>query len=188
DAKRTAAGIPTYSSRDSHIVTDRSTNLPLNCLCMAQLTHFRFETIALKASRFGESTNYSAATVSKRTRTANLNSGSQSAPLSDICTFTSWIPAFACQQLVEFSLRPNNVRLPVPQLLVNMNLHVSYLASSAPKNTIAMDDEDMYEDLREAVVTADSRMLDMVSIKEIVYADRFKKFKALDKEWQEHVP
>lgn len=50
-----------------------------------------------------------------------------------------------------------------------------------------MDDEDMYEDLREAVVAADSRMLDMVSIKEIVYADRFKKFKALDKEWQEHV-
>lgn len=50
-----------------------------------------------------------------------------------------------------------------------------------------MDDEDMYEDLREAVVAADSRMLDMVSIKEIVYADRFRKFKALDKEWQEHV-
>jgi hypothetical protein len=48
-----------------------------------QLTHFRFETIALEASRFGELTTYSAATVSKKARTANLDSGSQSAPLSD---------------------------------------------------------------------------------------------------------
>ncbi|KAG9718807.1 hypothetical protein KCU73_g14979, partial [Aureobasidium melanogenum] len=28
----------TYSSRDSHVVTHRSTNLPFNCLCMAERT------------------------------------------------------------------------------------------------------------------------------------------------------
>ncbi|KAH0134397.1 hypothetical protein KCU67_g16389, partial [Aureobasidium melanogenum] len=30
--------IKTYSSRDSHVVTHRSTNLPFNCLCMAERT------------------------------------------------------------------------------------------------------------------------------------------------------
>ncbi|KAH0038531.1 hypothetical protein KCU78_g1489, partial [Aureobasidium melanogenum] len=28
----------TYSSRDSHVVTHHSTNLPFNCLCMAERT------------------------------------------------------------------------------------------------------------------------------------------------------
>ena len=28
----------TYSSRDSHVLTHRSTNLPFNCLCMAERT------------------------------------------------------------------------------------------------------------------------------------------------------
>ncbi|KAG9742024.1 hypothetical protein KCU73_g8771, partial [Aureobasidium melanogenum] len=31
-------GSKTYSSRDSHVVTHRSTNLPFNCLCMAERT------------------------------------------------------------------------------------------------------------------------------------------------------
>ncbi|KEQ81618.1 hypothetical protein M438DRAFT_279490, partial [Aureobasidium pullulans EXF-150] len=32
----------TYSSRDSHVVTHRSTNLPFNCLCMAERTDAQF--------------------------------------------------------------------------------------------------------------------------------------------------
>ncbi|KAG9721326.1 hypothetical protein KCU73_g14277, partial [Aureobasidium melanogenum] len=40
DLKQKKRGImdKTYSSRDSHVVTHRSTNLPFNCLCMAERT------------------------------------------------------------------------------------------------------------------------------------------------------
>ncbi|KAG9842104.1 hypothetical protein KCU98_g8567, partial [Aureobasidium melanogenum] len=37
-AKRMTRACKTYSSRDSHVVTHRSTNLPFNCLCMAERT------------------------------------------------------------------------------------------------------------------------------------------------------
>lgn len=60
------------------------------------------------------------------------------------------------------------------------------LQASEQKNTFVMDEDDMFADLREAA-GADSHVLDMVSIKEIVCEDRFKKFKALDREWQEYV-
>ncbi|KAH0386898.1 hypothetical protein KCU89_g17025, partial [Aureobasidium melanogenum] len=35
---KTRSKFKTYSSRDSHVVTHRSTNLPFNCLCMAERT------------------------------------------------------------------------------------------------------------------------------------------------------
>ncbi|KAG9727295.1 hypothetical protein KCU73_g12668, partial [Aureobasidium melanogenum] len=37
-AARAQKRYKTYSSRDSHVVTHRSTNLPFNCLCMAERT------------------------------------------------------------------------------------------------------------------------------------------------------
>ncbi|KAG9944401.1 hypothetical protein KCU85_g8009, partial [Aureobasidium melanogenum] len=36
--KKRKSRYKTYSSRDSHVVTHRSTNLPFNCLCMAERT------------------------------------------------------------------------------------------------------------------------------------------------------
>ncbi|KAH0294652.1 hypothetical protein KCU62_g500, partial [Aureobasidium sp. EXF-3399] len=38
DQSRRKTQNKTYSSRDSHVVTHRSTNLPFNCLCMAERT------------------------------------------------------------------------------------------------------------------------------------------------------
>ncbi|KEQ83948.1 hypothetical protein M438DRAFT_319769 [Aureobasidium pullulans EXF-150] len=38
EQKRKSSMDKTYSSRDSHVVTHRSTNLPFNCLCMAERT------------------------------------------------------------------------------------------------------------------------------------------------------